>query len=61
MYETRTCPECLSRRNAAGEFKGYGAMFRKHSVLKNSPVDACFCLDCGTILLLKVRNTEKFS
>ncbi|WP_175987347.1 hypothetical protein [Bacillus sp. Marseille-Q1617] len=60
MKEGRTCQECQSRRNATGEFKGYGALFGKKSVLKNSPVDASFCLDCGTILLLKVRNTEKF-
>ncbi|KON90014.1 hypothetical protein AF332_26500 [Sporosarcina globispora] len=61
MKEKRTCPECGSQRNKTGEFKGYGSVFKKNSVLKSSPVDACFCLDCGTILFLRVRNIEKLT
>jgi hypothetical protein len=28
-----------------GEFKGYGALFKKRIVVKSSPVDACFCVN----------------
>lgn len=31
-----------------------------NTVLKYSPVDACFCVSCGNVFLLKVRNPEKF-
>jgi hypothetical protein len=56
---TRTV-SCGSRRTKTGEFKGYGALFNKNTVLKYSPVEACFCVSCGNVLLLKVRNPEKF-
>jgi hypothetical protein len=49
-----------SRRTKTGEFKGYGALFNKNTVLKYSPVEACFCVSCGNVLLLKGRNPEKF-
>jgi predicted nucleic-acid-binding Zn-ribbon protein len=55
----RVCSECGSTEVQTGEFKGYGALFKKRIVVKSSPVDACFCVNCGFILLLKVRNPEK--
>ncbi|MFB5089743.1 hypothetical protein PGC35_21635 [Psychrobacillus sp. PGGUH221] len=56
----RVCVECNSTETKMGEFKGYGALFKKKAVITNSPVDACFCLNCGYILFLKVRNPENF-
>lgn len=29
---------------------GYGALFKKNTVLKYSPVDACFCVSCCNVL-----------
>jgi hypothetical protein len=55
----KVCEQCGTTETMTGEFKGYGALFKKNALVKNSSVDACFCINCGLILSLKVRNPEK--
>ncbi|MEG9297778.1 hypothetical protein V6B33_15035 [Mangrovibacillus sp. Mu-81] len=56
-----TCPACGSNEMRTGEFKGYGSLFKKRAIIKSSEVEADFCLQCGLILALKVKNPEKFA
>ncbi|MDO6654780.1 hypothetical protein [Anaerobacillus sp. 1_MG-2023] len=56
----KSCPECGEKETRIGEFTGYGSLFKKKGFAKSSPVDASFCVNCGTILSLKVRNPKKF-
>lgn len=49
MYGGDRMFQCGSRRTQTVKFKGYGALFKKNTVLKYSPVDACFCVSCGNV------------
>ncbi|PLR85803.1 MULTISPECIES: hypothetical protein [Bacillus] len=60
MKKDSICPECGSTKTKTGDFKGYGALFKKNTVITHSPVDAHFCVNCGFVLFLRVRNPEKF-
>jgi hypothetical protein len=44
-----------------GDFKGYGSLFKKRAIIKSSEVEADFCLKCGLVLALRVKNPEKFA
>ncbi|MCA1038382.1 zinc ribbon domain-containing protein [Bacillus infantis] len=59
MTEEQVCPQCGSAESGTGEFKGYGSIFKKKTVLKYSEVDAIFCAKCGYVHFFKVRNPEK--
>lgn len=59
MDNPRVCSECGSNKTEIGEFKGYGSLFKKNAILKCSEVEACFCMKCGYILFLRVKNPEK--
>lgn len=60
LNKEQICPEYGSQEFKMGEFKGYGSLFKKNAMIKSSEVDAYFCVNCGCILTLKVRNPEKF-
>ena len=60
LNRDKVCSECGSKETRTGEFKGYGALFKKKAMIKCSEVDACFCINCGLIISLKGRNPEKF-
>jgi len=60
LGKEQICPECRSKEFKMGEFKGYGSLFKKNAIIKSSEVDANFCVNCGYVLTLKVRNPEKF-
>lgn len=56
----QTCSNCGSQNIGEGEFVGYAQIRKKETMFTSSPVDAYICTDCGNILLLKVRNYERF-
>lgn len=58
--EIHTCSYCGSSNIGEGEFVGYAQIRKKETMFTSSPVDAYICTDCGSILLLKVRNYQKF-
>ncbi|WP_370512819.1 MULTISPECIES: hypothetical protein [Bacillus cereus group] len=58
--DVQTCSNCGSHNIGEGEFVGYAQIRKKETMFTSSPVDAYICTDCGNILLLKVRNYEKF-
>jgi predicted nucleic-acid-binding Zn-ribbon protein len=55
------CPGCGSIELRTGDFKGYGSLFKKRAIIKSSEVEADFCLKCGLVLALRVKNPEKFA
>ncbi|MDM5189286.1 hypothetical protein QUF99_18855 [Bacillus sp. DX4.1] len=58
--EVHICSYCGSNHIGEGEFIGYAQIRKKETMFTSSPVDAYVCTDCGSVLLLKVRNHQKF-
>ncbi|WP_459500102.1 hypothetical protein [Bacillus sp. C1] len=58
--EVHTCSYCGSTNIGEGEFIGYAQIRKKETMFTSSPVDAYICTDCGSVLVMKVRNYQKF-